>query len=115
MLQNDIQRTVCAALEEDLGGVLDAHADITAQLIPADKQAEAYVITREHGVFCGKAWAEEVFTQLGDDIRALALPILRHRIGLNFAAMSDGVTTDDVIMKLLANTATAGETGKAAR
>ena len=69
MLQNDIQRTVRAALEEDLGGVLDAHADITAQLIPADKQAEAYVITREKGVFCGKAWAEEVFTQLGDDIR----------------------------------------------
>ena len=69
MLQNDIQRTVRAALEEDLGGVLDAHADITAQLIPADKQEEAYVITREHGVFCGKAWAEEVFTQLGDDIR----------------------------------------------
>lgn len=27
------------------------------------------MITREHGVFCGKAWAEEVFTQLGDDVR----------------------------------------------
>ena len=36
-----------------------------------------------------------------DDIKALALPILRHRIGLNFAAMSDGITTDDVIAKLL--------------
>jgi nicotinate-nucleotide pyrophosphorylase (carboxylating) len=60
---------VRAALEEDLGGVLDAHADITAQLIPADKQAEAYVITRERGVFCGKAWAEEVFTQLGGNVR----------------------------------------------
>ncbi len=36
-----------------------------------------------------------------DDIKALALPVLRHRIGLNFAAMSDGVTTDDVIEKLL--------------
>jgi len=36
-----------------------------------------------------------------DDIKALALPILRHRIGLNFAAMSDGITTDDVITKLL--------------
>lgn len=69
MLQNDIQRTVRAALEEDLGGVLDAHADITAQLIPADKQAEAYVITREKGVFCGKAWAEAVFEQLGGNVR----------------------------------------------
>lgn len=39
MLQNDIQRTVRAALEEDLGGVLDAHADITAQLIlPTNRQ-----------------------------------------------------------------------------
>ena len=69
MLQNDIQRTVRAALEEDLGGVLDAHADITAQLIPAEKQAEAYVITREKGVFCGKAWAEAVFEQLGGNVR----------------------------------------------
>ena len=69
MLQNDIQRAVRAALEEDLGGVLDAHADITAQLIPADKQAEAYVITREKGVFCGKAWAEAVFEQLGGNVR----------------------------------------------
>ena len=69
MLQNDIQRAVRAALEEDLGGVLDAHADITAQLIPADKQAEAYVITREKGVFCGKAWADAVFEQLGGNVR----------------------------------------------
>jgi MoxR-like ATPase len=46
-----------------------------------------------------------------DDIKALALPILRHRIGLNFAAMSDGVTTDDVIKKLLANISATGETG----
>ena len=37
-----------------------------------------------------------------DDIQTLALPVLRHRIGLNFAAMSDGVTTDDVVKKLLA-------------
>jgi len=44
-----------------------------------------------------------------DDIKALALPVLRHRIGLNFAAMSDGVTTDDVIKKLLADVSAAGE------
>jgi MoxR-like ATPase len=49
-----------------------------------------------------------------DDIQALALPVLRHRIGLNFAAMSDGVTTDDVIKKLLANISVTGETGKMA-
>ena len=69
MLQQDIQRAVRHALEEDLGGVLDPHADITAQLIPADKPGVAYVITRESGVFCGKAWVDEVFAQLGGEVR----------------------------------------------
>ncbi len=68
MLQQDIQRAVRHALEEDLGGVLDPHADITAQLIPADKPGVAYVITREPGVFCGKAWVDEVFAQLGGEV-----------------------------------------------
>ncbi len=68
MLQQDIQRAVRHALEEDLGGVLDPHADITAQLIPADKPGVAYVITRENGVFCGKAWVDEVFAQLGGEV-----------------------------------------------
>jgi MoxR-like ATPase len=36
-----------------------------------------------------------------DDIRAVALPVLRHRIILNFSAQSEGLTTDDVIRKLL--------------
>ena len=38
-------------------------------MIPEDKQAEAYVITREDGVFCGRAWADEVFAQLGGQVR----------------------------------------------
>ena len=36
-----------------------------------------------------------------EDIRALALPVFRHRLGLNFSAMSDGISTDEVIRKLL--------------
>ncbi len=35
-----------------------------------------------------------------DDVVALAPPILRHRMALNFAARADGVTVDDVIAKL---------------
>ena len=35
------------------------------------------------------------------DVRALALPILRHRIILNFHAEAERVTTDDVIQRLL--------------
>ena len=37
-----------------------------------------------------------------DDVRALALPVLRHRILLNFQAQSEKVTTDQIIEKLLA-------------
>ena len=36
-----------------------------------------------------------------DDVRALALPVLRHRILLNFQAQSEKVTTDQLIVKLL--------------
>ena len=36
-----------------------------------------------------------------DDVQALALPVMRHRLGLNFAAMSDGITTDDLVKRLL--------------
>ena len=73
MLENDIRLAVKIALDEDLGypsadneALLDC--DITAQLIPADKIAEGTLITREEGVFCGKAWAEQVFNQLGGEV-----------------------------------------------
>ena len=39
-----------------------------------------------------------------DDIQALALPVLRHRILTNFTAASEGVTTDVVVEKLLRET-----------
>ena len=37
-----------------------------------------------------------------DDIRRLAKPVLRHRMALNFAARSEGLTTDDFIDELVA-------------
>ncbi|HHQ4681379.1 TPA: carboxylating nicotinate-nucleotide diphosphorylase [Aeromonas veronii] len=79
MFQQDVSRAVRAALLEDLGDALttldqpDASADITAQLIPADRMATARVITREAGVFCGQPWVDEVFlqlkAQLGGDVK----------------------------------------------
>ena len=36
-----------------------------------------------------------------DDIRALAHPVLRHRIIINFHAQSEGVTTDTIVDRLL--------------
>jgi MoxR-like ATPase len=36
-----------------------------------------------------------------DDVRAIAAPVLRHRILINFQAEADGVTADDVVTKVL--------------
>ncbi|WP_336778422.1 carboxylating nicotinate-nucleotide diphosphorylase [Pantoea sp. USHLN256] len=67
-IEQDIPEAVARALQEDLGGEVDADRDITALLLPAEKQAVAQVITREVGVFCGKRWVEEVFIQLGNKV-----------------------------------------------
>jgi MoxR-like ATPase len=37
-----------------------------------------------------------------DDVTAVALPVLRHRLLVNFQAEADGVTPDAVIKQLLA-------------
>ncbi|PSV26612.1 carboxylating nicotinate-nucleotide diphosphorylase [Photobacterium sp. GB-56] len=68
LLPIEISRTVADTLREDLGGEINANLDITANLIPADSQGVATIITREHGVFCGKMWADEVFKQLGGEV-----------------------------------------------
>jgi MoxR-like ATPase len=39
-----------------------------------------------------------------DDVQQLARPVLRHRILVNFAAESDGVTADDIVERLLDST-----------
>ncbi|WP_153039161.1 carboxylating nicotinate-nucleotide diphosphorylase [Microbulbifer sp. Q7] len=65
-LQQDIQRAVRDALAEDIGD-----GDITAQLIPEDREARARVITREDCVFCGQAWVEEVFRQLDPTLQVI--------------------------------------------
>ncbi|PHS11630.1 MAG: AAA family ATPase [Blastopirellula sp.] len=36
-----------------------------------------------------------------DDIRKVALPVLRHRIKTNFNADAEGITTDDLILRLI--------------
>ena len=44
----------------------------------------------------------EIFFRLAlDDIRAVALPVLRHRILLNFQAEADGIEADHVVRRLL--------------
>ncbi|RAH27931.1 carboxylating nicotinate-nucleotide diphosphorylase [Pantoea agglomerans] len=115
-IESDIPNSVALALKEDLGGEIDADRDITAQLLPADTQADAQVITREAGVFCGKRWVEEVFIQLGshatliwhvedgDQIEAdqllfeiegpARLLLTAERTALNFVQTLSGVATE---------------------
>jgi MoxR-like ATPase len=41
-----------------------------------------------------------------EDIQALAKPVLRHRMVVNFAAESDGITSDEVVERIIAATPT---------
>lgn len=59
----DIAAQVRAALQEDVGS-----GDLTAQLIDASRDARATLISREPAIMCGRAWADEVFRQLGGDV-----------------------------------------------
>jgi len=115
-IEQDIPATVARALQEDLGGEIDADRDITAQLLPEESHAQARVITREAGVFCGKRWVEEVFNQLGghatlnwqvEDGDSLApdqtlftlsgpsrLLLTAERTALNFVQTLSGVATE---------------------
>jgi MoxR-like ATPase len=43
----------------------------------------------------------------GDDVVAVAMPILRHRLIVNFAAQSEGITVDEVIRQLIRGAAKA--------
>ncbi|WP_346839220.1 carboxylating nicotinate-nucleotide diphosphorylase [Microbulbifer sp. SAOS-129_SWC] len=83
----DIHRAVSAALAEDVGS-----GDITAQLIPAEREARARVITREDCTVCGRAWVEEVFRQLHP-----ALQLTWH------CEDGDRVTADSVLFELAGN------------
>lgn len=42
-----------------------------------------------------------------EDVQALAAPVLRHRLVVNFAAESDGITADDIVDRLIEVTPTA--------
>jgi len=46
------------------------------------------------------------FAVAGEDLRAVALDVLRHRVLVNFQGMSEGVSADDVITEVLASVPT---------
>ena len=59
-----VKRNVAAALAEDVGS-----GDVSADLIDEEAHVRARIVTREPGVFCGRAWAEETCRQIDPAIR----------------------------------------------
>lgn len=62
-IQDEILSNVRQALSEDLGT-----GDLTASLIPAEKELSAYVVSREDAVLCGTQWFEACFQTLSTNL-----------------------------------------------
>lgn len=63
ILQPTLEANVRLAISEDVGA-----GDVTAELIPADQQAKAQVISRDRAVIAGSAWVDEVFKQIDPSV-----------------------------------------------
>lgn len=64
LLKAALAANVTAALVEDIGS-----GDITAQLIPAEKQAKARIITRDPMVMAGKLWFDACFMAVDPSVK----------------------------------------------
>jgi nicotinate-nucleotide pyrophosphorylase (carboxylating) len=60
----DVLKIVSLALQEDIGT-----GDITAALIPQEKDSQAKIISRDDAVLCGKQFVEAVFHALNSAVR----------------------------------------------
>ena len=87
--------TLVRAGRPDNGGMPDVQRQIAWGPGPRASQA-LMLATRARALLDGR------FAPSVDDVLALAPPILRHRMALNFAARADGVTINDVVNRLCA-------------
>ncbi|MEM9883373.1 MAG: MoxR family ATPase, partial [Planctomycetota bacterium] len=81
------------------GGQADERPDFMANYLRwgAGPRASQYLVlaAKARAVLDGRTHVEP------DDVREVALPVLRHRILTNFNAEADGVTADDLVRRLL--------------
>jgi nicotinate-nucleotide pyrophosphorylase (carboxylating) len=61
-LEEIVTQDVTRALAEDVGP-----GDLTARLVPADRAANARLMTRQDGVLCGTEWFNRTFEELDPD------------------------------------------------
>jgi nicotinate-nucleotide pyrophosphorylase (carboxylating) len=94
-LPDDLSRTVARAIEEDVGP-----GDLTAALVPEDREARATVITRESAVVCGRPWFDEVYRQIDP------------RVGVEWQVAEGDAVGPDTLLCRLAGPARALLTGE---
>lgn len=58
-----VNAQVQAALEEDIG-----NGDLTALLVPDNKNAQATIIARESAIICGQPWADACFKRINNQV-----------------------------------------------
>jgi MoxR-like ATPase len=77
---------------------------------PADPEAPAFIRESQYLVLGAKARAAQAGRPMADldDVRSVALQVLRHRVVTNFAAEAAGRTNDDLVRELMATTSWAG-------
>ena len=63
----------------------------------AGPRASQYLVlgAKARAVMSGRKYVSK------EDIRAVALPVLRHRIRTNFNADAEGITADDLVLRLI--------------
>ena len=81
----------------DIVGKTRAHRSLTFGASPRASLALTFV-ARARAASLGRAFV------IPDDIKSMALPILRHRVGLHPDAEIEGLTTDDCIDEILRET-----------
>lgn len=80
---------------------LDGSPEISKKYIlngASPRAAQAIIKTAK-----ARAFVEGRYNVSFDDIKFVAYPALRHRLALNFEAISDGISADDVIRSIIEN------------
>lgn len=89
-LESAVKQNVAAALTEDIGD-----GDISAALIPSDREASAQILFRQSAVLCGRPWVDEVFRRIDSKVRLEW-----------FFRDGDRISPDTVVLKLYGNART---------
>lgn len=111
---NEIRRLQALVLKVPVGSdVVKAAVALVRKTRPEDPSAPDFVRefvgfgagprASQYLILAGKARAllDGRLTVSVDDVRALALPILRHRVLTNFQAEAQGISSEDLILRLL--------------